>query len=222
LRRANWREEMRWRRQDENDDVGLRKQTLKFADGLDWRIFTRCARHAQKLDTEWNEHSFYFFADCSVTHKQNRFARELLLHHGRIMRARIAGDASVVLGGFETPFPLARPLDIKVEGKIFQHRKDCGKSPFGGRDVVCPAGITNRDMGSHGARNPLGTGHERQNQPHAAEMRHNALGSRWIGIGNPDIDFDVVVELVGQRDKLDFLGETGEEVSRNGCGDSHS
>jgi hypothetical protein len=31
-----------------------------------------------------------------------------------------------------------------------------------------------------------------------------------------------VVEFVRQRDQLDFLGETGEEVCRNGCGDSYS
>ena len=43
-----------------------------------------------------------------------------------------------------------------------------------------------------------------KHQPHAAQMRHDALGARRVGIGNPHIDIDIVVELVGQRDELDF------------------
>ena len=83
-------------------------------------------------------------------------------------------------------------------------------------------GIADGDMRTHRAGNPLRAGHQRQHQPHAAQMGHDALGTRGIGIGNPHVDFDFVVELVGQGISSTSAGKTGEEFRGNCCGISDS
>ena len=48
-------------------------------------------------------------------------------------------------------------------------------------------------------------------------MRPDAHGPRRIGIGNPDVDVDVVVEIVGQGNEFDFRREIAQQL-RGQCG----
>ena len=53
-------------------------------------------------------------------------------------------------------------------------------------------------------------------------MRPDAQGAGGVGIGNPHVDFDVVVKLIGQRDEFDLPGKPGEEFGGKRCWISHS
>ena len=43
-------------------------------------------------------------------------------------------------------------------------------------------------------------------------LRPRAHGPGGIGVGNPDVDLDVVVELVGDGNQFDSVGEIAEEL----------
>ena len=53
-------------------------------------------------------------------------------------------------------------------------------------------------------------------------MGNDAESARWIRVGNPDVDFNVVVEFVGQRDELDFRREGGKKFRGYCCWISHT
>ena len=53
---------------------------------------------------------------------------------------------------------------IEIERKVLQHGQNRGHSPLRGGDVVRAMGVADGDMRADRARNPLRTGHERQDQ----------------------------------------------------------
>ena len=76
------------------------------------------------------------------------------------------------------------------------------------------ARIADGDMRTDRAGNPFRAGHQRQHQPHAAQTRPDAHCLRRIGVGNPHVDVDLVVEIIGQGDEFNFRGKIAEQLRR--------
>ena len=208
--------------EDENHYIGARQQVIQLAYGMHFRIGPRASRHANHRDSKWLKHALDFLADRPVAHKQHRFTRQLFCEHRRIDRVRVAGDRRVVHAGLDTAPPIARPLNVEIQRKIFQHRQDCRYGPLRGGDIVRAVRIADRYVRAHRSGNPLRAGHHCEHELHAIQVRPCAYRPGRIGIGNPDIDFDVVVHFVRHRDQLDPLGEIAEQLNGQCSGVSDS
>ena len=205
------------RRQDQNHDFSLRQKTVEFADGMNRRFGARGTGDAGQFNAKGRKHPLDLFADGAVTHQQHALAGEFFLHNGRMNGPCIAGHAGVLGVGFEAPLPLAGALHIEIKREILQHGQNGAEGPLGGGDVVRAAGVRDSDVRSGQRRNPLRAGHQRQNQAHTAQMGPDAHAPRRVGVGNPDVDVDFAVEIVGQGNQFDFRREITQQFSSQ-CG----
>ncbi len=76
---------------------------------------------------------------------------------------------------------------------------------------MCTTRIADSYVGADSLRNPLGARHKRQHQLDAAQMRNDLRVPRRIWIGNPHIEFNIVVKIPRQSNQLDFRREIGEQ-----------
>ena len=199
--------------QYEHDNLGARQQAVEFADGVHFRLGARGAGHAQHLDMKRREHALDLLADGSVTNHEHCLAGEFLKHDGRIKRARVAGDGHVARAGIEAALPNAGSLHFEIEREIFEHGENGAHRPLRGGDIMRALGIADGDMGADDGGNPLCAGHHREHQPDAAQVWPGLYSPYGVGVRNPDIDFDIVIRFVGQRDEFDFLREILQQIS---------
>ncbi len=205
---------LRGRRQNQHHHLGLRQQLSSSLTACTSGA-VRALRATRSIFTSNGaKHALDLFADCPVTHQQHRLSRQLLLHHRRMERARVAGDLRVVRAGLEAPLPYSRPLNIEIQRKILQHRQNRRQRPLRRGNIVRAVRIADRHVRAHRPRNPLRPRHHRQHQLHAVQVRPGAHGPRGIRIRNPHVDVDVVVHFVRHGNQLDSLGEIAKQVRR--------
>jgi hypothetical protein len=100
---------------------------------------------------------------------------------------------------------------------MLEHGEDGGDGPLGCRDVMGAVCVADGDVRANGGWDPLCARHHRQHEANAAEMRPNAQGARGIGIGDPDIDLDVVIQIIRQRNQLDSRGHDAQKICVQFC-----
>ena len=83
-------------------------------------------------------------------------------------------------------------------------------------------GVTDGDMRADHGRNPLRAGHEREHQLDTAQVRPDFYGLDGVWIWKPDIDFDFVIELIGQWNEFDFLRKVVQHIHRKNSWVSYS
>ena len=119
--------------------------------------------------------------------------------------------------GLESALPYTGMLHVEVKRHVLQHGKNGAEGPLGGGDAMRAMSIADSDVRPCHAGNPLRAGHQRQDQTHTAQPRPDAHGPRGIRIRNPNVDFDVVIKIVGQRDEFDSRREIAQQL-RGYCG----
>ena len=130
------------------------------------------------------------------------------------MSQRVAGDGGVCRTGLIAAAPVAGALDVEEERKLLEQGEDCSQRPLGGGDVVSAVRVADGNVRADGSGNPFGARKHAEHQAHAAQVRPGAHGAGGIGIGDPDIDFDVTIHLVGDGNQLDSLGEFAQQLGQ--------
>ena len=170
-----------------------------------------------------NEHALDLFANGAIAHQQHRFASEFLLHHGRIMRSRIAGDGGIVRARLEPPFPSRRIAAHRGTAENTSTWSGSRTSVHSAVEILCaPCALQMVTCG------PIAPGiHSVPAMSDSTSFTPRRCGTmRWARVGyGSGIHTSISTSwsrCSRQGDQFDFLRETGKEFRSNCCWISNS